>query len=85
LGVFSEGPREDVMCGCGCRTEHLGRWNGGLGRRTRARGGGGLGVEAQRVPCWETEVREPRDSSRQAVSRDHCTVGAMDAKKVVTE
>jgi hypothetical protein len=46
------------MCGCGRRTEHLGRWNGGLGRRTRARGGGGLGVEAQRVPCWETEVRE---------------------------
>jgi hypothetical protein len=26
---------------------------GGLGLGMRVRGGGGLGVEAQRVPCWK--------------------------------
>jgi hypothetical protein len=26
---------------------------GGLGLGMRERGGGGLGVEAQRVPCWK--------------------------------
>jgi hypothetical protein len=38
---------------------------GGLGLGMRARGGGGLGVEAQRVPWWK-KWAWTRDSSRQA-------------------